>query len=261
MSIFYYQASEISRITAIHFDCYFVKFTTTNIELTFALIVSSVFLTVRFFNINYKEFYYKKTDCYTPKYQIFLKLLLLFIIQSITESITHKEGQKYVNFLISIFIYILILNLVGLLPFAFSINSFFISTFFLSNVIFLYVNARAFLTNINFLLFNIVPSRVDPLYLLLLVPLELISYLIRPVSLGLRLSSNMFATVIIMKILSGIFFYIIAPFKISLYYTSLSLLLFVLFAFIILMEMILNIVQTVVYLTIFSVYISNTLCV
>jgi F-type H+-transporting ATPase subunit a len=125
-------------------------------------------------------------------------------VHGITVSqINDKKGQVYFPFIYSLFIFILVNNLIGLVPYSFASTSHFILTFSLSFTIVL----GATILGLNkhgtefFSLF--VPSGCPLALLPLLVLIEFISYLSRNVSLGLRLAANILSGHMLLSILSG----------------------------------------------------------
>jgi F-type H+-transporting ATPase subunit a len=99
--------------------------------------------------------------------------------------------------------FILFLNMIGMIPYTFTVTSHIIITFALAMVVFLGVTVIGFVRHgIGFLKF-FVPSGVPVALLPLLVVIELISYLTRPVSLSVRLFANMMAGHTMLKVFAG----------------------------------------------------------
>ena len=108
----------------------------------------------------------------------------------VTNQINSKSGQLYFPFIYSLFIFILINNLIGMLPYSFASTSHFVLTFFLSFSIVLGATILGFQRH-KLVFFSLLVPAGCPLALLpLLVLIELISYLARNISLGLRLAAN-----------------------------------------------------------------------
>tara|TARA_B100000287_G_scaffold130027_1_gene122084 strand:- start:3316 stop:3846 length:531 start_codon:yes stop_codon:yes gene_type:complete len=118
-----------------------------------------------------------------------------------------KEGMKYLSFIFSLFMFILLGNLLGMLPYSFTWTSHIIVTFAISFFIFILVTFIAIAKHglIKFLGF-FAPSGVPKAMLILLVPIEVISYLSRPVSLSVRLFANMMAGHTLLKVIGGFVF-------------------------------------------------------
>ena len=102
-------------------------------------------------------------------------------------------GMKYFPFILSLFMFILFCNLLGLIPYSFTPTSHIIVTFAMAAVVFVGVTLIGFARHgLHFLSF-FVPQGVPPFLLPLLVPIEIFSYIFRPISLSVRLFANMLA--------------------------------------------------------------------
>jgi F-type H+-transporting ATPase subunit a len=113
------------------------------------------------------------------------------------------EGMKYFPFIFSLFVFVLVLNMLGMIPGTFTVTSHIIVTFALAALVFLVVTAIGFARHGLGYLKLFVPDGV-PIWLMpLIVPIELISYLIRPVSLSVRLFANMMAGHTMLKVFAG----------------------------------------------------------
>ena len=148
----------------------------------------------------------RKVQLVPNKFQTLLELSYEFISDMINDNIG-KEGKKYLPFIFSIFLFILIGNLLGMLPFSFTWTSHIIVTFAIAFFIFIFVTILAILKHgfFKFLGF-FAPSGVPKPMLILLVPIEIISYLSRPVSLSVRLFANMMAGHTLLKVIGGFVF-------------------------------------------------------
>lgn len=135
---------------------------------------------------------------------------IYFTIHSIvTSQINSNRGQIYFPFIYSLFIFILINNIIGMIPYSFSSTSHFILTFSISFTVVLGATILGFQRHGLEFFSLFVPSGC-PLFLLpLLVFIEFISYLSRNVSLGLRLSANILSGHMLLNILSGFCYNII----------------------------------------------------
>ena len=109
-------------------------------------------------------------------------------------------GMKYFPFIFTLFMFVLALNMLGMVPYSFTVTSHIIITFALAAFIFIGVTLVGFWKHgIGFLKF-FVPSGVPFILLPLLVIIEVISYLTRPVSLSVRLFANMMAGHTMLKV-------------------------------------------------------------
>ena len=121
----------------------------------------------------------------------------------VVNQINANKGQMFFPLLSALFIYILINNLVGMVPYSFAPTSHFILTFSISFIV--VIGATILGLQIHALKFFslLVPSGCPLGLLPLLVLIEFISYLARNVSLGLRLAANVLSGHMLLNILGG----------------------------------------------------------
>jgi F-type H+-transporting ATPase subunit a len=125
------------------------------------------------------------------------------ITSIVVSQINIKKGQIYFPFIYALFIFILINNLIGMVPYSFASTSHFILTFSLSFTVVLGATILGFQKH-GLKFFSLFVPAGCPLGLLpLLVLIEFISYLARNVSLGLRLAANILSGHMLLNILSG----------------------------------------------------------
>lgn len=121
----------------------------------------------------------------------------------VTNQINPKSGQIYFPFIYALFIFILINNLIGMIPYSFASTSHFVLTFFLSFTIVLGATILGFQKH-GLEFFSLLVPAGCPLALLpLLVFIEFVSYLSRNISLGLRLGANIMSGHMLLTILAG----------------------------------------------------------
>ena len=121
----------------------------------------------------------------------------------VTNQINSKTGQIYFPFIYTLFIFILINNLIGMIPYSFASTSHFVLTFALSFTIVLGATILGFQKH-GLKFFSLLVPAGCPLGLLpLLVLIEFISYLARNISLGLRLAANILSGHMLLNILAG----------------------------------------------------------
>jgi len=121
----------------------------------------------------------------------------------VTNQINSNKGQIYFPFMYSLFVFILINNLIGLVPYSFASTSHFVLTFSLSFTIVLGATFLGFQKH-GLEFFSLLVPAGCPLALLpLLVIIEFISYLARNISLGLRLAANILSGHMLLNILAG----------------------------------------------------------
>ena len=113
------------------------------------------------------------------------------------------KGQTYFPFIYVLFIFILVSNLIGMVPYSFSSTSHFILTFFISFTVVIGATCLGFQLHLLKFFSIFVPSGCPLPLLPLLVLIEFISYLARNISLGLRLAANILSGHMLLNILSG----------------------------------------------------------
>ncbi len=134
--------------------------------------------------------------------QSLVELSYEFIANMIRDNVGN-EGRPYFPFVFSLFMFILFCNMIGMLPYSFTVTSQIVVTFGLAFVVFIGVTIVGFVRHgvgfFGFFLPQGVPGFLAPL----VIPIELLSYLIRPVSLGLRLFANLTAGHTMLKVFAG----------------------------------------------------------
>jgi F-type H+-transporting ATPase subunit a len=125
-----------------------------------------------------------------------------FVANTLKSSVG-EEGMKFFPFVFSIFMFVLVANLIGIIPFTFSVTSHLIVTLALALMVFLTVLLYGFYKNgLGF--FKLFVPHGIPIYILpLIVVIEVISFLSRPVSHSVRLFANMLAGHITLKVFAG----------------------------------------------------------
>jgi F-type H+-transporting ATPase subunit a len=114
-----------------------------------------------------------------------------------------SEGRKYFPFIFSLFMFILFANLIGLIPYAFTFTSHIAVTFAMAMFVFLGVTVIAIIRHKMRFFSLFLPSGVPMVMAPVLIPIEVLSYLSRPISLSIRLFANMMAGHTMMKVFAG----------------------------------------------------------
>lgn len=114
-----------------------------------------------------------------------------------------SHGMKFFPMVFSLFMFVLTANLLGMMPYFFTITSQIIVTFALALLVIGTVLVYGFYKHGLHFFQLFVPSGVPPVLLLLVVPIEVISFLSRPISLSVRLFANMLAGHITLKVFAG----------------------------------------------------------
>jgi len=182
---------------------YFPFFTTTNAEIF--LIFTFALLTAIFYNYIQNVSWIPAA---TQRISYILELVYQELMIIVFRNIGFTMGQVYFPWLVFIFLVIASLNLIGMIPFAFTITSHIIVTFVFSFTLFLGINIRAMLDKDVTFTGLFLPSGAPLVIAPFLILIELISYIARVFSLAIRLFANMMAGHTLLKILIGFSFVI-----------------------------------------------------
>jgi F-type H+-transporting ATPase subunit a len=136
------------------------------------------------------------------RWQSMVEVTYEFVASMLSENVGHGS-RKFFPFVFSLFVFIIIANLLGMIPFAFTVTSHIIVTFTLALIVILLVTILGFMRNGMGFLRLFVPKDV-PIYIApFLVIIEILSYLTRPISLSVRLFANMMAGHTMLKLFGG----------------------------------------------------------
>jgi ATP synthase subunit 6 len=135
-------------------------------------------------------------------WQNLLEKLYSLVTQLLSDIIT-TGSEKYFPFMSVLFMFILTNNLIGMVPYSFTTTSHITLTFFLSFSIFVAMNIIGFQRHGVHLFSLFLPANTGFFLALLLVPIELISYIAKPISLGVRLFINLMAGHSLLKVIVG----------------------------------------------------------
>lgn len=168
------------------------SFTNSSLFMVVTIIVVTMFLTLSM----------RGRSLVPTRMQSMAELSYEFIANMVKDNVG-PEGRQYFPFIFTLFMFILGLNLIGMVPYSFTVTSHIAVTFAMAAVVFIGVTLIGiFRHGIKFLTF-FVPSGVPVVLLLILVPIEVISYFVRPISLSVRLFANMLAGHTLLKVFGG----------------------------------------------------------
>ena len=161
-----------------------IPITLFGLDFSFTNLMLISFLVLIFFNL--LIFFSSKNNgfFFIPHVWQLLLEILNELISSLLYDNLNEEGEKFFPFIGLIFNFIILVNLIGLIPYSFTVTSHLIITFTMSLSIFIGVNSSFGLS-------------------LLLVPVEFVSYMFRPISLGVRLFANLMAGHTLLKVIIG----------------------------------------------------------
>lgn len=218
---------EVKKIIDIKIGKYDLSFTNSALYMviaTFLIIAFMIFST-------------RKKSLIPSRIQTIAEILFNFINDLIKGSIG-DEGQKFFPLIFSLFTFILICNFLGMTPYGFTSTSQVAVTLSIAILCFLIITIYAIYRNklsgfIHMFLPSGVPWWMSPLIFLI----ELFSFLIRPITLSVRLFANMVAGHVLLKVIAGFIIslggiFAILPFAFSIIMTGFELFVAVLQAYI-----------------------------
>jgi F-type H+-transporting ATPase subunit a len=182
----------IRRIVDIHIGGVDVSFTNSALFMLVAIALITLFLTASM----------SRRALVPGRWQSMAELSYEFVARMVRENVGH-DGMQYFPFIFTLFMFILFANLIGLIPYSFTVTSHIIITFGLAFAIFIGVTVLGFVRNGAGFLRLFVPSGVPIFLLPLIVIIEVFSYFTRPISLSVRLFANMMAGHTMLKVFAG----------------------------------------------------------
>lgn len=183
---------EIQTLVPIEIGGIDVSFTNSSLFMTIAIIAITLFLTLSM----------RSRSLVPGRWQSLAEIFYEFIAGMIRDNVG-AEGRKYFPYIFTLFMFILFGNLIGLIPYSFTFTSHIIVTFGIAMAVFVGVTIIGFVKH-GWRFFGLLLPQGVPWYIApLLVPIELLSYFTRPVSLSLRLFANMTAGHTMLKVFAG----------------------------------------------------------
>jgi F-type H+-transporting ATPase subunit a len=182
----------IERIVPLHIGSVDISYTNSALLMTIAVALITLLLVVGT----------RRRALVPGRLQSVAEMAYEFIAGMVDENIGH-DGIEFFPLVFSIFMFVLFGNMLGLIPYSFTFTSHIIVTFALAMFVFLLVTLVAFIRHgIHFFAFFFPPGA--PIFMApILVPIEIVSYLSRPVSLSIRLFANMMAGHTMMAVFAG----------------------------------------------------------
>ena len=172
-----------------------------NIDLSFTN--ASLFMLISAFTICLFLYFSSKQKSIIPsRLQLISEIFYNFIAKMISDTAGSK-AKPYFPFIFTLFMFILLCNMIGMLPYSFTVTSHIIVTLIMALFIFAAVTIIGFVKHGFKYLSIFVPSGVPVVLLPLITVIEIISYLSRPVSLSVRLFANMMAGHTMLKVFGG----------------------------------------------------------
>ncbi|HEY2837353.1 MAG TPA: F0F1 ATP synthase subunit A [Rhizomicrobium sp.] len=176
-------------------------------------------------------------------------------VANMIHSATGEDGLKFFPFVFSLFIFVLFCNFLGMVPGSFTVTSQIAVTFSLAALVVLLVIVVGFMKHGIGFLKLFVPHA--PWYLLiLLIPIEVISFLTRPISLSVRLFANMLAGHTMLAVFAG---FVVALGSAGGVFTGLAIAPLLLIVAIMLLELLVAFLQAYVFAILTCIYLNEAL--
>ena len=144
----------------------------------------------------------KKNLLVPSKMQLISEMSYTFVAKMISDT-AGSNAKPFFPFIFTLFMFVLFCNMIGMLPYSFTVTSHIIVTFVLAAIVFIGVTVIGFVKHGIKYLELFVPKGVPAVLLPLIVIIEIISYLSRPISLSVRLFANMMAGHTMLKVFGG----------------------------------------------------------
>ncbi|NIA71582.1 F0F1 ATP synthase subunit A [Pelagibius litoralis] len=175
-----------------HGDIGMLDFTNSSLMMVTTLVLISAFLILGM----------RRGALVPGRMQSLAEMSYEFIAGLISDTVG-AEGRRYFPIVFTLFMFVLFGNLLGMLPYSFTFTSHIIVTFALAMIVFTGVTVLAIAKHgMHFFSFFVPPGAPIAMWPLL-IPIEVISYLSRPISLSVRLFANMLAGHTLLKVIAG----------------------------------------------------------
>lgn len=183
---------EIKRLIPMQVGGVDASFTNSSLFMVLTLLGVTVFMLVGM----------RRAELVPTRWQSMVEVSYEFIANMLRENVGSK-GRPYFPFIFTLFMFVLFGNMLGMLPYSFTVTSHIAITFALAMVVFIGVTIIGFAKHGMHFLSLFVPSGVPGWLMPLVVTIEVISYFIRPISLSVRLFANMMAGHTMLKVFAG----------------------------------------------------------
>lgn len=172
-----------------------VAYTNSSLWMTITVVAAAAFMVMGM----------SKRDMVPGRWQSIAEAMYEFIGNMIRDNVG-DEGRKFFPFIFTLFMFILFGNMLGLVPGSFTFTSHIIVTLFMAMFVFIMVTIVGLMKHgLHFFSF-FVPSGAPVALYPLMIPIEIISYLSRPISLSVRLFANMMAGHTMLKVFASFVF-------------------------------------------------------
>ncbi len=153
-----------------------------------------------------QSFSYKNTISFKVipnRWQLFLEKVYKLVLNIVRDNLDLGKGEPYFPYIFTIFVYILVFSGIGLVPYSYTITSQLIVTFTVALFTFIGLNIKGVQIHKMHFLSVFLPSGTSFYLGFLLMPIEFISHVFKPISLSIRLFANMMAGHALLKVMAG----------------------------------------------------------
>ncbi|WP_020591044.1 F0F1 ATP synthase subunit A [Kiloniella laminariae] len=186
------QQFEVNPIVALKLGSYDISFTNSALFMVLSAALITVFLV-----------YSTRGRALVPgRWQSMAEMSYEMVANLLRDNVG-SAGRQYFPFVFTLFMFILFGNIIGLIPGTFTFTSHIAVTFAMAIVIFLAVTVIGFVRHGAGFLRLFFPHGAPLWTAVILIPIELVSYLSRPISLSVRLFANMVVGHVLLKVLGG----------------------------------------------------------
>ncbi len=182
----------IARIIPIHIGGLDLSYTNAALMMTIAVVLVTALMVLAA----------RRAALVPGRWQSAAEMLYEFVADMVDSNIGHG-GRQFFPFVFTLFTFILFANLLGMIPYSYTTTGQIIVTFALAAVVFVLVTTIGIVRHGFHFLSLFAPQGVPKVLLLLLVPIEMLSYFIRPFTLSIRLFANMLAGHTMLAIFGG----------------------------------------------------------
>lgn len=240
---------EILPIFSLNFGIF--DFSITNA--TFILFLIFFFTVSLFFLIVNTKSY--SLSLVSNNWQIIFNIIYSLVKNLVNDNIDEK-GVRFFPLIFCIFFFIVGLNVIGLIPYSYTITSHLIVTFAFSTFIFIGINIITVRLHGSEIFSLFLPSGTSLILAFLLVPIELISYIFKPISLSIRLFANMMAGHTLLKVIAGFAYTLMGASGLFFFIHYIPLLILIPLFF---LELVVSLIQAFVFSVLICIYLNDAL--
>ena len=183
---------EVSPLFPFHVGGYDLSFTNASLWMMISILAVTVLMSLGV----------RSRQLVPGRWQSLSEMLVEFVT-GIVHANAGKEAMKFFPLIFTIFMFVLFANLCGMIPNSFTVTSHIIVTFAMAAIMFLGITLLGFVMHGTHFLSLFLPKGTPWWMVPLMILIELVSYLARPISLSIRLAANMLAGHLLLKIVAG----------------------------------------------------------